>query len=233
MSPNRIRSLVRGQSKITDSVNVSLQPCFLLDNVNVLENEIKKTAAGSAHFYTLTGLLRVLEELLCICYLNGKQRRRSYVTEEEAFALFLSCNTRSSNHDLTRGDLRQNFRELLCHPKYGLCVYVVVGHYVVLRPDHVDLELFISTLIQMIPSYSKGPLKGDLVTDLFSTMDTEHDLRVLKMVIGDTHTSTELQSFPIDETRLPSYKTQVLKDVSERKSLKADALEVVNHKLKA
>ena len=72
---------------------------------------------------------------------NGKDTKQSFMDFNEALALFFSKDT--SSLDLGQRHKRKRFKELLCHSKYGLCVYVVMEKFIVLRADDVDLEFFL------------------------------------------------------------------------------------------
>ena len=81
---------------------------------------------------------------------NGKDTKQSFMNFNEAFALSLSYSKDKSSLDLGQRHKRNRFKELLCHPKYGLCVYVVMEKFIVLRADDVDLEFFFEELTKSI-----------------------------------------------------------------------------------
>ena len=45
---------------------------------------------------------------------------------------------------------KKRFRELICHPKYGLCVYIVMDKFILLRSDDIDLEFSWKTSINYL-----------------------------------------------------------------------------------
>ena len=68
----------------------------------------------------------------------------SYIEFDEAYHLFLSYSTngRTGVKDTNK---KKHFKELLLHPKFGLCVQIITineKQFVVLRSDDVDLEDF-------------------------------------------------------------------------------------------
>ena len=47
---------------------------------------------------------------------------------------------------------KKRFKELICHPQYGLCVYVIMDKFVVLRSDDIDMEEFVEAFILYLKS---------------------------------------------------------------------------------
>ena len=39
---------------------------------------------------------------------------------------------------------------MICHPKYGLCIYVIGELFIILKPDHVDREKFMEEFIAQL-----------------------------------------------------------------------------------
>jgi hypothetical protein len=152
---NRIRTDIREISRLSTNVVGSLQNCKLSAVEDLLTSKIeaidehKCTSETVTHRNNLRGLRAVLQELLCTIYnINIKRDiRHSFMPFDEALALFLSFNPDQTAESLKDHHLKKFFREILCHPKHGLPVYVIGDQYVLLRSQDVDLEVFIEELL--------------------------------------------------------------------------------------
>ncbi len=151
---NRTRTDIRENSRLSTNVVGSLQNCKLGVVEDLLTSKIeaidehKCTSESVAHRNNLRGLRAVLQELLCTINLNIKRDiRQSFMPFDEAHALFLSFNPDRTAESLKDHHLKKFFREILCHPKHGLPVYVIGNQYVLLRSQDVDLEVFIEELL--------------------------------------------------------------------------------------
>ena len=81
---------------------------------------------------------------------RGKKLHKVFWTFDDAFSLFLAFSPSKSHLALQQKYERKHFKEFICHPRYGLCVYVVGELFVVLKPDNIDIENFIEALIMQI-----------------------------------------------------------------------------------
>ena len=82
---------------------------------------------------------------------------------------------------------KKHFRELLPHPKYGLCVYFVKHlqtEYILLRPDSCDYEGFCAELFSKGKDNEIELINKELVSSLISVTDTECDKKVLRVFLG-------------------------------------------------
>ena len=81
----------------------------------------------------LKGLQAILEMLLVeVRCVNDYNVRQSYMSLEEAFAMYLSYYEDIVQKSIKSREKRKCFKELLCHDKYGLCLYVIKEHFVIL-----------------------------------------------------------------------------------------------------
>ena len=206
---NRIRTYVREDFHLTKNVVGSLQNCKLDAMEDLLTSKIEaideyqSTPESVTHRNNLRGLRAVLQELLCTINIDNRDLRRSFMPFGEAHALFLSFNPDGTNESLKDHHLKKSFRELLCHPENGLPVYVIANKYVLLRSQEVDLEHFIEQLLadidatENIKESSRLTISYDLVQDMLNSMDSEWDKKVLKVLLGATHTPAELTSLGV------------------------------------
>ena len=174
---NQLRSDVRDQSKAIgqDDVLTSCQSCFMKDNMCVLEHHISRLNHPNVSddnrtlVNHLKGLRAVLQMLLStIPTKNNKIQRDiqlSYMEFENALGLYLAYNSDTTPFHIRLKTERKRFKEMLCHPKYGLCVYILMDKYVVLKADDTDMELFFGDLIQFLKH--KDPIQRlDILTNL-------------------------------------------------------------------
>ncbi|CAB4016395.1 Hypothetical predicted protein [Paramuricea clavata] len=170
-SGNEVRSFIGGNIVRNKAVLSSLQSCKLKENLSVLEDKIAKVSSGSQLWEHLRGLRAILDSLLAnVACSNGSTRVASYIEFEEAYHLFLGyCTFGSTNIKDT--DKKKHFKEMLLHPNYGLCVYLV------------------------------DTLKGNLfetVQALYQALDTEWDKKILRVILGATRTRAEVDALGID-----------------------------------
>ena len=79
---------------------------------------------------------------------DGRDVRLSYMKLTDAFSLFLAYQPSSNQMSIKAKERKDHFKYLVCHPKFGLSVYIVKEEYLVLRPKDIDLELFLEEFIQ-------------------------------------------------------------------------------------
>ena len=195
---NTLRTEIREQSLGTADGNIrilkSLQTCYLKDNMKVLDEHIAKLNLEEtlSHLRGLKAVLQMLQGQLPN-EKNGKDTKQSFMDFNEAFALFLSYSKDTSSLDLGQRHKRKRFKELLCHPKYGLCVYVVMEKFIVLRADDVDLEFFFEELTKSIhydfksvDENSRLTLNSELVENIINSMDSEWDKNIVRVILGST-----------------------------------------------
>ena len=147
---NQLRSEIRQQSRVNPDVVKSCQSCYLKENMTVIEGHINRLESlNSSSVLTRTqinhlcGLRAVLQMLLTVFPTKfGRDTQLSYMKYEDALALFLAYNPDSTPLHMRLKTERKHFKELLCHPNFGLCVYIVLEQFIVLKSDETDLEEF-------------------------------------------------------------------------------------------
>ena len=124
-SRNQKRTETRQLSHVGKSVWKSLQNCRIGENLDVINSFIKQYTNNQTHselLFHLQGLKAILEILLADIPHGNRTVRLSFMTFDEGFSLFASYNLKSSIMQLSSKDGRKRFKELLCHPRYGLCI---------------------------------------------------------------------------------------------------------------
>ena len=205
-SHNSARSGIRNFSNITQNVKISLQHCGLKDNLSRIEDAICKTSDESL-VHKLRGLQAILDVLQIETVNTDLQANylKSFMSFDDAFELFLGFQPGKSMENTTSSD-RKSFKELLCHPEYGLCVYIVYvdkadRYYIVLRSDDVDMAHFIEELLQVgvtgNVSRERVTLNNETVHALINSMDSEWDRKVARVLIGANRSNKELNQLGI------------------------------------
>ena len=195
----------------------------------------------------LKGLKAVLQTLLADLPVTDSDgmikiyTKKSFIKFEEAFELF-SGYAAEQDYDFqvnsfTMQDKRKHFRELLFHPSFGLCVYIVSHNlrdqYIVLRPDDIDFELFFEEIasLEYESQTNRFEIDKDFVTDLLSSVDTEWDSKVIRVLLGCNRTLKQLQSIGIscDDTKT----LEVLEVIKEKKWVDMAAYDMIQLRLKS
>ena len=161
--------------------------------------------------------------------------RKSYLLFDDALELLLSFKPNAIESSIKDKATRQEFRDLMCHTKYGLCVYVVLERYVVLRSDGANLEGFFDDLIDSVKSGEQClPVRQELASDfakkLLELTDTEWDRKHLRVAFGALKTKQELKKFGIS-SRISKYTKEVQKSTQERNAIECEAIDIVKNSI--
>ena len=117
----------------------------------------------------------------------GRDTQSSYMKYEDALALFLAYNPDSTPLHMRLKTERKHFKELLCHLKFGLCVYIVLEQFIVLKSDETDLEEFFYDFLKSLQEQDKIDrlcIDNDFITKLLDTVDTEWDRKLIYVLLG-------------------------------------------------
>ncbi|KXJ23812.1 hypothetical protein AC249_AIPGENE11233 [Exaiptasia diaphana] len=221
-SHNSARSGVRKFSKVSPNVLASLQRCTIRDNFACLEDCICKSK-NDLLVQNLRGLQAVLDVLQCET--DSENQVQSFMPFEDAFELFLGFQEGKSLETATSSD-RKAFKEILCHPEHGLCVYIVhvdntnESALVVLRPDDVDMACFIEELLQIGAvtgnvSRERVTLNNETVHALINSMDSEWDRKVARVLIGANRSNKELKQLGVSIENINKSTEEVISIASE------------------
>ena len=244
---NQLRSDVRDQSKAIgqDDVLTSCQSCFMKDNMCVLEHHISRlnhpniSDDSRTLVNHLKGLRAVLQMLLSTIPTKTNKTQRdiqlSYMEFEDALGLYLAYNSDTTPFHIKLKTERKRFKEMLCHPKYGLCVYILMDKYVVLKADDTDMELFFGDLIQFLKH--KDPIQrldinNKFVEEMMETVDTEWDRKLLYALLGASRSRKELDDLGIDSDNICKLTNSVVSIIQERINAKLAAEDMVSLRLK-
>ena len=181
----------------------------------------------------IRGARAVLEMLLCAPLSGDICRRRSFLSFDHAYEIFLSINpVPEYSHN---AEMRRHFREFICSEKYGLCVYIYKDQ-ILLRSDDVDLDGFLSFLHHNQSGSSNDEIcASDLIQNfdkVLETVETEWDRKIVKVITGLFCSATQLEDIPgIRGDKLKRSTQQVLDVIKLTEDLKAEAIADVNKKL--
>ena len=117
---------------------------------------------------------------------------------------------------------KKRFKELTCHPQYGLCVYVIMDKFVVLRSDDIDMEEFVEAFILYLKSgettrqEERNQLDSKLLSDILHSMDSEWDKNIVSVLIGSTRSRQEITNLGIDSHSIAQLTNKIIFIVNER-----------------
>ena len=201
----------------------SLQTCHSDDIEKLLESNIANTAGNIELCSHLKGLKAVWQELTTrITSDNGQPIRKGFMTFDEGFALYLGYMTNSVKTDLLDRDKKKRFRELLCHEKYGLSVYIMNG-FIVIKPNNFDLHYFACAMMSKMQSEqiaNKVILDKSLVQKLINSMDTEWDKKIARVTFGACRSRSEIDKLGISSHDIKKLTDHVMDVIQARDDIK-------------
>eukprot|EP00794_Sanderia_malayensis_P002367 gene2368-2728_t len=182
----------------------SLQTCHSDDIEKLLEKNIANTQGNIEQCSHLKGLKAVWQELITRTTSDdGQPIRKGFMTLDEGFALYLGYTAHSVKTDLLDRDKKKRFKELLCHEKYGLGIYIING-FIVIRPNNFDLHFFACAMMSKMQSdqiankeNERLILDKSLVQKLINSMDTEWDKKIARVTFGACRSRSEIDKLGI------------------------------------
>ena len=216
---------------------------MLKDNLSTLNEHISRLVKdegnrviNSSLINHLKGLRAILQMLLAqVPNQHGKEIINSYMDFNDAFNLYMAYSDTASSLSLDIKHEKKRFKELICHRDYGLCVYIIMDSFVVLRSDNVDMEHFIEDFISLLSerdtSEDRLSLDANLCTDLLNSMDSEWDKNIVRVLIGSSRSRKEIAKLGIDSHNIAILTDKVLSIVNERKNAELAATDMVKLRL--
>ena len=233
---NDFRAEIRQQTKVSENILKSLQKCCLKENLNVLTKFIDKKSNKEIVDH-LRGMRAVLQALLAqVPTPQGIEIKQSYMSFDDAFILYLGYSTEKTSASLHLKHEKKRFKELICHPDYGLCVYIVMDSYIVLKSDDVDIEEFIESLISVIKNKERTTtrldINGNLIKAMLSSMDSKWDKNILRAVIALQRSRNELEQLDFNCHDIRMLTDQVVALMEEREQAKIAATDMTTLRIK-
>ena len=107
-----------------------------------------------------------------------------------------------------------------------------------LKPNDVDLELFLGALIEYMKQKNECKnarldLNMETVTELIESMDTEWDKVVVRVIFGASRSSSEIDKLGMDSDKITNITCEVMKIMKERIQAKVAAEDMVKLRLKS
>eukprot|EP00794_Sanderia_malayensis_P009595 gene9595-10582_t len=214
----------------------SLQTCHSDDIEKLLEKNIANTQGNIEQCSHLKGLKAVWQELITRTTSDdGQPIRKGFMTLDEGFALYLGYTAHSVKTDLLDRDKKKRFKELLCHEKYGLGIYIING-FIVIRPNNFDLHFFACAMMSKMQSdqiankeNERLILDKSLVQKLINSMDTEWDKKIARVTFGACRSRSEIDKLGISSHDIKKLTDHVM-DVIQAKD---DTKMAATNKVKA
>ena len=239
-SKNGARSFIRSHLNQNQVVLKSLQSCKLSDNLSVLETKIKNISLDTSFAEHLRGLRAILDCLLAkVNCVDGSTRVVSYIDFGEAFNLYKSYSSLrqiGSANIQTLYDQRKRFKELLLHPEFGLCVYVISfrsNQWITLRSDDLDFEEFFIELIEKANegSTNRFDLNKENFQNLYKALDTEWDRKIVRVILGANRSRSKLDSLGIDSDSICQDQQNVFDYLHQLGEMEKEAESAVDEEL--
>lgn len=237
---NALRSEIRKRSRQNQYVLKSLQPCGISQIKLVLDKAVTQCETKRPEFLAhLKGLRAVLQILLAeLPARDTITVRKSYSSFEDAFELFQAYSLSTDSEEYCK-DGKKRFRELLCHPNYGLPVYIInhaiKGEYILLRPDGVDLEDFFERVYgddkEEEPFETRLTVDKDFVRAMLASADTEWDRKLLRVLLGSTKSLSELKNLGMSCDDIGKKTAEVLAVIQQKSEQHLNALQAINENL--
>ena len=149
---------IRSASRCSDHVKQSLQRCYLKDNRLVLEKCLKSLSDPTRQNNTKF-LIYILDVLMAMTYdpETGVKRETAYMVFQDAYEIYLSFSKNANLVDAkTDRILKTSFKDLILHPDYGLCIYIVHmcgERYICLQPDNANISCIFDALAEKAKLY--------------------------------------------------------------------------------
>ena len=223
----------------------SLQNCRIGENLDVINSFIKQYTNNQTHcelLFHLQGLKAILEILLADIPHGNRTVRLSFMTFDEGFSLFASYNPKSSIMQLNSKDERKRFKELLCHPWYGLCIYITENHcnkkFIVLRPDEFDLKLFLEKFCDTDNEATNSDqdqlvIDNEFVEKILLNMDTEWDKNIVRVLLSLNRSRAELDELGIESDHIVSKRQEIQMVLEERSRAEVAAKDILKLRLES
>lgn len=214
-SKNDARADLIRQARFSGHVSRSLQPCAIKDNRRVLEKILQEKSSEKKK-QKIQGLLAVFH-LLKSNYVaeDGREYDCSFVAFDEAMEIFFAFQDKAPPFVNTD---KNKLTYALLHQDWGLCVYIIYvksldKKFIVLRPDSFGIEVFLNMICaEDIDTEERFVdnivLDADKVQGILSTVDTEWDRKVARVILGANQTRSQIRKLGID---VDSVKTETNK----------------------
>ena len=238
------RSFIRSQSNFATCSKVSLQSCTISENELLVTKRIELikstwikplSSENEVHLWNLQGLRAVWQMLIAETEVNGVSSRNSFIYFDEALELFSSFNLHATKHSLSDRETQKRFKDLLCRPKYGPCVYIVMDSFILLKSDEVNVSRFFDELVRNILSEEKQArqeLDRSFLNDLLDSADSEWDRKVFRFLLGASRTKRELEELGIG-SNIGKYTREVIQGLEQISDVKNKAKDEVRASLQA
>ena len=143
---------------------------------------------------------------------------------------------------LSSKDERKRFKELLCHPRYGLCIYITENQcnkkFIVLRPDEFDLELFLEKFCDTDNEATNSDqdqlvIDNEFVERILVNMDTEWDKNIVRVLLSLNRSRAELDELGIESDHIVSKRQEIQMVLEERSRAEVAAKDILKLRLES
>ena len=176
-------------SKYSNRVVKSQQTCTVRENRRKLEKLFEHSSVENdtnvrvQKRNRIKGLLSVWDMLTADAVgKDGKEHTSCFVAFDDALEMYYDSQEEIIKRPPYINTDKDQFMYALLHEQWGLCVYILTHEgrkkrFIVVRPDEVDMELFLDEICQKSEDHfpSRVYLDKTFVQSLLSSMDSEWD----------------------------------------------------------
>ena len=226
---NDARNELIFNSRYSNRVVKSQQTCTVRENRRKLENILAQTAvqgqlndtSGNQTRNRINGLLSVWDMLTADAVeKDGKEHTSFFVAFDDALEVFYNSYEEINVKPPYLNTDKDRLLYALLNKQWGLCVYIVTDkdrdeRFIVIRPDEVDMELFLDEICQKSEdnSPSRVYLDKTFVKSLLASMDSEWDKVVARVLIGIDRSTKQLENLGIDGREISRNVEKVIKKI--------------------
>ena len=197
-------------SKYSNRVVKSQQTCTVRENRRKLEKLLEHSSVDTnvrvQKRNRIKGLLSVWDMLTADAVgKDGKEHTSCFVAFGDALEMYYDSQEEIIKRPPYINTDKDQFMCALLHEEWGLCVYILTHEdrkkrFIVVRPDEVDMELFLDDICQKSEDHfpSRVYLDKTFVQSLLSSMDSEWDKIVARVFIGVDRSADQLDRLGID-----------------------------------
>ena len=215
---NDSRKELISNSRYSQRVLKSQQTCSISENRHKLEKFLSDETSSlddcggkqrESMKNCIEGLLTVWDLLTADAIgTDGKEHTSCFLRFDDALEAF--CDRFKNIEPPYLNTDKDKFQYALLNEQWGLCVYIITHEesktrFVVLRPDEIDLELFLDTICSKsdLPQFTpRITLDNYLIERLLETLDSEWDRIVSRVLLGVDRSRRKLERFGLDSREI-------------------------------
>ena len=155
---------------------------------------------------------------------------------QDAYEIYLSFSKNANLVDAkTDRVLKTSFKDLILHPDYGLCIYIVRmcgERYICLRPDNANISCIFDALAEKAKQEDASCIDVPELKNLMELMDTEWDKKVLCYVLSSVRCYSEIKELGFDVHNVKQLRAEMKSFLGQMGGIEEEARRNVKGNLK-